>query len=200
MKKVLIVLAVLAVTGIANANMLVNGGFEDGDLGNPQYVSLPGWEQWHWGGEFSGYHHNDVAIGTKAMKMWWDDCILVQTFDATVGTTYNFGAQVMNYSAMPGTWNAVVKAQFVDASWASLEEVVVGKFVTSAQPMDTWVQIGGSREAPANAVRGRIMLQLADWFPGVGGQIQFDEAFVTPEPATISMLGLGVLALLRRRK
>ena len=69
MKKMLMLLALLAVTGMAGANLLTNGGFEDGDTGQMTATPIPGWNTWNW----NGWHHDDAGktIDTKAVKLWW---------------------------------------------------------------------------------------------------------------------------------
>ena len=198
-------LAVGLLAGVTSAQeLLVNGDFETGGphgLGwiEGDYEYWPeGWLGW---GQ-SGWHHNDAGrvIDTKAVKFWWDDCGLWQDFVATAGEEYDFSVSILNSTAEPATWNGLIKAEFYDAAWAQLDAVELERFYSAAEPMDTWVEIGGSLTAPAGTAYGRIVLLEVDWFEGVGGPLNFDNASVTPEPATLALLGLGGLALLCRRR
>lgn len=189
--------------GMAQATILVNGGFEDGDTGQLGSVALPGWNSW--GG--SGWHHDDAGntLDTKAMKLWWDDAGMWQDFSATAGKTYDFSAQVLSVSGDPLTlWNFLIKAEFYDSNIGTspgdeLLAVELDKFYGASDPVDTWVEIGGSVTAPAGADTGRVVLLMVDWQDGVGGAINFDNVSVTPEPATLALLALGGVVMLRRR-
>ena len=201
MKKVLILFALLAMTGIASANILTNGGFEDGDTGQITGTPIPGWQTWNW----SGWHHDDAGaiIDTKAVKLWWDDSGLYQDFAAVAGETYDFSVQCLDFSGDTAAvnWNGLIKAEFYDVSDAQLLAQDLERFDSdnTVNPDDVWVEIGDSIIAPAGTSYGRIVLMVVDWHDGIGGAINFDNASVVPEPATLALLGLGGL-LLRRRK
>jgi hypothetical protein len=203
MKKVLILLALLAVTGIASAELLTNGNFEDGPTQNTG-DGVPGWGTWGW----SGWHHDDVGrvIDTKAVKFWWDDAGMWQDFAVTPGVTYDFSVEVFNSTieTLIG-WNGLIKAEFYNSSIGTdpsqaLLNVELDRYYSATDPVDQWVTIGGSQTAPANADIGRIVLLIADWQEtGVSGALNFDNASVVPEPATLALLGLGGLLIRRRR-
>ena len=201
MKKVLLLFALLAVTGIASAELLTNGGFEDGDTGQLGSVAIPGWNSWNG----SGWHHDDAGavIDSKAMKLWWDDAGLFQDFAATAGVSYDFSVQCMDFSGDTAAvnWNGLIKAEFYDGVGGQLLAQDLERFDSdnTVNPDDTWVQIGDSIVAPVGTVTGRIVLMAVDWHDGIGGSIQFDNASVVPEPATFALLGLGGLLLRRRR-
>ena len=198
MKKVLMLLALLAVTGIASADLLTNGGFEDGDTGQINQP-IPGWSSW---GD-AGWHHDDAGkvIDTKALKFWWDGAGLYQDVAVTPGETYDFSVEVFNASddQLVG-WNGLIKAEFYDGTGGQLLNDELERYYSATGAVDEWVTIGGSRVAPAGAVTGRIVLLIVDWQEtGVSGALNFDNASIVPEPATMALLGLGGL-LIRRRK
>jgi hypothetical protein len=200
-KAALAAIAFSLAVGSAHATILVNGNFEDGPTGNIA-DGIPGWNSWG----NSGWHHDDPGrtIDAKAIVFWWDDAGLWQDFAATPGVTYDFSVQAFNWSGNPLTlWNGLIKAEFYDSSIGTgpgqaLLEVELDRFYTASDPMDQWVTIGGSLAAPPGADVGRIVLKIHDWQDGVSGVLNFDNAVVTPEPATALLMALGV-ALLRRR-
>ena len=199
MKRVLLLFALLAMIGIAGAELLVNGDFEDGDTGQLGVVPIPGWNSW---GD-TGWHNNDAGavIDTKSMKFWWDSSGMWQDFTATAGTTYEYSVQVMDFSGdtTANNWDLRIEAEFYDASDTQLTAAVLGYFDSGIEPDDTWVEIGDSIVAPANTAYGRVVLRMWDWQEGIGGALYFDNVSVVPEPASFVLLGLGGL-LLRRRK
>lgn len=199
MKKFLIVLPVLVLTCMANANLLSNGGFEDGDTGQVGVVAIPGWNSWG----NSGWHNDDAGavIDTKSMKFWWDGVGMWQDYTAVAGVTYDYSVQVMDFSGdtTANNWDLQIEAEFYDAANTQLTAVVLGYFDSGIEPDDTWVQIGGSIAAPEGTAYGRVVLRTLDWQEGIGGALYFDNVSVVPEPLTLALLGLGGLFIGKRR-
>lgn len=184
MKRVLAgygVVLFLAVGLCAQANVLTNPGFEDGNTGQLGVVALPGWNSW---GD-ACWHHDDPGcmIGTKGMKLWWDSAGMWQDYPAAPGQTYLYSVQVMDASrdTSPNNWDFRIEAEFYDAAATQLLAVVVGYFDSGIEPDDTWVQIGGSAVAPAGTAYGRVVMRLWDWQSGIAGAIYFDEVSVYDE-------------------
>jgi glucosylceramidase len=161
------------------ANLLTNGGFEDGSTGQVGSVSIPGWNSWG----SSGWHNNDAGavIGTKSMKFWWDGVGLWQDFAASAGITYLYSVQVMDFSGdtSPNNWDFQIEAEFYDNTNTAIIKVVLDTFNSTTQPDDTWVQIGGSIVAPGNTAYGRVVMRTVDWHEGIDGAIYFDNVSVT---------------------
>lgn len=186
----------------ARANLLENGGFEEGDLGQLGSVTIPGWNSWG----SDGWHHNDpeAIIDTKGMKFWWDGAGMWQDYPATPGNIYLYTVQVIDASrdTSPNNWDFQIEAEFYNAADAMLTAVVLGYFDSTIQPDDTWVEIGGLIEAPAGTAYGRVVLRMWDWQEGIGGAIYFDEVSVIdmshagaafdPEPADGAYVGLDI--------
>ncbi|HRU16121.1 MAG TPA: glycoside hydrolase family 30 beta sandwich domain-containing protein [Anaerohalosphaeraceae bacterium] len=166
-------------TVFAGNNLLTNGGFEEGDLGQLGSVSIPGWHSW---GD-AGWHHNDAGrvIGSKGMKFWWDSCGLWQDYAAIPSATYLYSVQVMDCSADTSAinWNLQLEAEFYDAGHSAIVKTVLAVFDSSIEPDDTWVRISGAITAPAETAYGRVVLRLGNWRSGIGGAIYFDEVSVT---------------------
>lgn len=199
-KYVLFGLAVIALCAIgAQANLLVNGGFEDGDTGQVGTVAIPGWNSWG----TNGWHNDDAGavIGTKSMKFWWDGVGMWQDYAAVAGQTYDCSVQVIDASrdTTPSNWDLQIEAEFYDAANTQLAAAIVGYFDSTIQPNDTWVQIGNSIVAPAGTAYGRVVIRTVDWVSGIGGALYFDNVSVVPEPVTMLLLGLGGLALRIRK-
>ena len=196
---VMVMLLLVCGVSVHAANLLVNGGFEDGDTGQIGSVVIPSWNSWG----SNGWHNNDAGavIDTKSMKFWWDGVGMWQDYAAIPGTTYTYSAQVIDASrdTSPNNWDLRIEAEFYDVANTQLAAVVMGYFDSTIQPNDTWIGIGGSIVAPAGTTTGRVVIRSLDWQPGIAGALYFDNVSVTPEPATMFLLGLGGL-LLRRKK
>jgi hypothetical protein len=206
MKKALVLFALFAVIGIANANMLTNGDFSLGyekplpeAPGNT--LGATGWTNWNsapggWNNReinASGLTPNNfhIAIGNGGGY----GAGTYQDIAATAGTTYQLSAD----SELDKWWknSGYLKLEFYDAG-----AVMVG-FAESphwTQPgYDTglpWANYSITGVAPVGTVTVRA--SLATW--GEGGTARFDNAVLVPEPATMIMLGLGSLFLARRKK
>ena len=161
----------------AHANLLTNGDFEDGAIGSLG-SGVPAWG--HWGS--SGWHHDDAGtyLGTKGMKLWWDDSGMWQDFTAVAGMTYVYSVQCMDWSGdtSVNNWDFRIEAEFYDSSDSQLTAEALGYFDSSIQPDDTWVEIGGSAVAPPGTAYGRVVLRLWDWHEGIAGAVYFDDVSV----------------------
>jgi hypothetical protein len=200
MTRYLLAMAVMVAMVVpASANLLTNGGFEDGATGNIT-AGVPGWLEWG----SSGWHHDDAGrvIGTKAIKFWWDDAGMWQDVPVVGGQNYEFSIQAFNASAERLTgWNGWMRAEFYGSSGENLLTAPNIKYYSATDPVDQWVSLSGVVTAPAGAVTGRMVFGIADWQPtGVSGALNFDEASIAlvPEPATLGLLGLAMFILRRR--
>ncbi|HBG26784.1 MAG: hypothetical protein A2Y10_05510 [Planctomycetes bacterium GWF2_41_51] len=197
--------------GIAQANLLQNGDFEQGDvawLGD--HPSIPGWT--YWGTD--GWHMSDAGYvkDAKGMLVWWDSVGMYQdVFDVIVGQEYEFSVEAITKSAdkLKG-WDLVMRAEWTAENWATISSTDIGRFVgakSESDPgdgTDTWKLISGTSIAPEGAAHGKIYFQLVqagDW-GYTGGSVCFDNASVVlvPEPMTMALLGIGGLLFVRRRK
>ena len=178
MKRVLTVLVMLAVTGIASANLLLNPGFEDGPTGQMGNTPIPAWSTWG----NSGWHHDDAGrtIDTKAVKLWWSDAGYWQDIDVVEGHTYTFSCWMQWHPTdlLGVDKKGVLKAEWNDAAGVQLSAIVFGE-MTSSDPIDTWIQYSASLVAPTNAVVGRIVLAM-ETGPGTdnGGAVNYDDASI----------------------
>ena len=187
------------------ANLVVNGGFEDGATGAIG-AGMPAWGVWG----NSGWHHDDAGrvIGTKAIKLWWDDCGVFQDVPVVGGSDYLYSVQVFNYTPeLLVGWNGLLKAEFYNSALGTdpghkLGELDVARYYSATGARDQWVTLSGTVTPPPTADLARIVLLVVDWqSTGVGGSLNFDEASVTlvPEPATAGLLALVLVCGQRRR-
>ena len=211
MKKNLVVLIMVGcLLSNVQANLLLNAGFEDGELGNLNSVTVDNWITW---GD-NGWHHSDAGYkyDDKGIKIWWDSTGVYQDFDVVVGTEYTVSISAITGNVEPlQGWDGVLKLEWTNASWQSVGvSSEIGRFYgekddkgIAGDAIDTWKEISGSAIAPEGAAHGRLVfyLEQADsWESTTGGSLFWDNAVVTPEPATIMLLGLGSVLFGRRKK
>lgn len=202
----LMLTAAAALAAPASANLLVNGGFEDGATGNIS-DGIPNWGVWG----SSGWHHDDAGkvIGTRAIKFWWDDAGVWQDVAVVAGNQYTYSVQAFNASGDLFTgWNGQLKAEFYNSALGTdpsqrLAEIVVDKYYSATDPVDQWVTLSGTVTAPPTADIGRITLQIVDWqSSGLHGSLNLDEASIVlfPEPAAGALLAAGAMLVVRRQR
>jgi hypothetical protein len=202
MKKVLVILALLAVTGIASADLLSNGDFElgendPGDATQPNTFIATSWSEWHSGGwsnrEESGPTGFSYALGNAG---GYGAGVFQDVAVADDGATYklSFDASLDNWWMNSG----YIKIEFLDAAEAQVGFVESPHFTQPGYdagiPWTTYSLIG---TAPA----GTEIVRAIGGTYGEGGTARFDNAVLTvvPEPATMALLGLGALVLRRKK-
>lgn len=195
MKRVTLLLAALALVGIANANMLINGDFEDS--------TGAGWSQW-WGGNSNRYVSDPTDAANHCAGTWWSDDGVFQGIAIGAGQftvsgslmQENLANRIGVIVAEAGVWNPNKWAPGVggiDVWWT--QQIVIA----ATDPANTWIT--GSTVID-NTAAGATFLNINLFMINQGdpptGIVRFDNVSVVPEPATMGLLGLG--AVLRRRK
>jgi hypothetical protein len=200
-----VMMLLLLVFGVsAQANMLTNGDFALGSDGTtaPNNAALA-WSQYNSSGGWNNRETSGnpvpgdylMAIGAAGGygAFAWQDVA------GTAGTTYKLSAD----SSLDNWWKnaGYLKIEFYDAGGTNPVNLV--GFAESAHwaqaGYDTglpWANYSITGTAPAGTATVRAM--LGTW--GEGGTARFDNAVLIPEPATMILLGLGSLAMLRRKK
>lgn len=220
MLRAFIVLAVVATLAMlasdaSAVNLLANPGFEDPNTPAPPPEYYGAGAPWtNFGG---GIYTIDASVGVppnsgdQLLKMFGGCCSGAwQQFPASPGQTWNGGVWMRNDSLDPmaGGQVAAVNIEWIQAD-ATTPSVITpfisnGTF-TAASPKDTWTLQTITGDAPADAAFARLTLITGDFLPGgPGGAPFYDDAFfeLIPEPATVVMAGMGLIAVMagRRRK
>lgn len=170
------------------ANLLTNGDFED--------PGGSGWTQW-WGGN-SNKHVPDPIQPDNCAGVWWSDDGIFQGIVMTPGT-YTVSGEMLDVSAYLVDRIAVIQAEIGDGVniwW--IQQIVLDPLI---DPTDTW--ISGSTvidNTTAGATYLNVNLFLIDTGPLCYGIAHWDNVSVVPEPATMALLGLGSLMLLRKHR
>ncbi|MDH4202464.1 MAG: PEP-CTERM sorting domain-containing protein [Phycisphaerae bacterium] len=203
MKKVLVILALLAVTGIASAELVTDGDFENG---------ATGWAAWNNAGIADHTaDYGGTAPNTDA-GVWWTDGGVAQEVTGIVPGDYSFSidtlighdafqltgdrqviAQVDMFHWNDGGWwdywytAGVVSVSGLDSPAADSVISDGFDFTVTTNPEGDWTEMA------------KVYLHMVD--AGGSGNGYWDNASITavPEPATMALLGLGGL-LLRRKK
>jgi len=184
---------------------LANPGFEDQViLPAAEAPGAPGWTTF--GGAFTITSVVDNPnSGDNSLKVF-GVAGAFQDFAAEPGQTWNGGAWILNSSLdqMANGQVAAVNIEWLDAGMNQIDFISNGTFTAADAPVDEWTLKTITGVAPAGTAYARLTLITGDFLEGgPGGAPRFDDAFfevIIPEPASASLLALGSMALIRRRR
>ena len=194
-KSVLLLVAVLGVSAQAD---LTNGNFNTGDFTgwwtycddavNQSVTIEPG----------SGYNYD----GTPSAKLWSSS----STWSAQLGQSFDMGSNVnytLSFVYSGECWSdwgtAAVAIKYWDASWVDLGVYPYFELYKQSAAPNAWGEwltySNNSFTTPTGTAHMELKFMAADWT-----NLHVDNVVVTPEPATMLLLGLGSLALRRRKR
>ena len=209
----LVATAALLAAGQSSANLLVNNGFEAAGLGGGDTFGASGWTDF--GGATFTVHTSILGSvgansGDHAFKMFGGGASGIwQQFAINPGETANGSVLMLNYSGdqMANGQVAAINIEWIQADGVSQSAITPfisnGTFNAADAPVDVWTEQNITGVAPGDAAFARLTLITGDFLAGgPGGAPFYDDAFfeVVPEPGSLALLGLGGLALLRRRR
>ena len=175
---------------------------------NSLYADDPGWnlyvDVWDGTGVVNFTFYNDSALQSSVARIYFDDGSLFGVEEITNSQGYTLFASSKSPGDLPG-------GQDLDPPFVANREFTIGsknpppwKGVNDGDPVNEWVTVqfnlinGGTLDGVIAELKSgalRVGLHLIDLPQGYS-----ESAILIPEPATIFLLGLGALALLRKRK
>lgn len=189
----LVFIAVLILPRASQGTLLTNGDFETGDG--------TGWD--NWGFNFAVVSDPVYSQDVYSATLWWSDAGWVQLVSATEGETYTLSGDMIHNPEL-NKRVAILKLEFWDAGdTTQIAAYEIGRLGTQ-DDADTWFSYSDSFVAPTGTGLVKVVLLYEDLTSGgpgdPAGLAYWDNIVLTPEPATVALLGLGGLLILRRRR
>ncbi|MFH0880292.1 MAG: hypothetical protein V2A34_11315, partial [Lentisphaerota bacterium] len=156
------------------SGQLKNPGFEYSAKGTVlKYI-----DNWEALGNAGGLDSTYVHSGQNALKLFYTETLIAQTWVATAGYRYACSGyaftpaedRLSGNSALQG----LVILQYLDATNGVLQSYVSAPFTTNSQA-GIWTNLSISGVAPANAVYGRTLVGMIGSGSNYSGSIYFDD-------------------------
>ncbi len=189
-------LMVAMLTSNASANLLSNGGFESPDVtleDNWPKNAATDWSHWndYWLGEVGSSAYEGTQVVEPANGSSISQSVSVPALGA--GEQYTVSVQGLS----PGAYESDSYLQ-IWLGWGGTEDWIGADFTISTP--DTWELLSLTLDTDVTtAALGATMLTV-EFYCNDGVAIQLDDAVLVPEPATMTLLLFGGLALVRRRR
>jgi len=195
--------ALIGIAGMASANLLVNSGFESGDMSswNP---GGPGWRTSSYGADMHSGTYGLVDDVQSTDSTEWR--VIDQAVAVTAGQSYDVDAYLKGVSIQSG-----VSESWLELAWVNGSGGWVSSFQTTHLTADSdWTLMSGTDlVAPVGSVTADVRLvthQIAGQAPSGTSYHMFDDVSFgasVPEPGTLGCIGLGSLIgliVLRRQR
>jgi len=167
----------------AEANLLVNGNFEDGAAGPYGSITIPGWTAYFTCAE--GPRHDSG----------WQNSTLYRDTNLTPGTEYTYTVKTRDLSfeqnetapSLPastvtnaGTEISFVNGNFEQGNGTDIGSNTIGYFIPTVDDNDSWKSISAVIASPANASAVKIIAQLCNADEVLSaGSVNFDNISIS---------------------